>query len=173
MWWIIIIGIVVVLVIVLNNKKSESGNHSSYGNTASMENLFNDMYKDLSKSQREALLDLASMFATHIGASSGNMNAVNSIFVPYSHMLGFNKAETMKRWGNLSGFNPKNMVSVLKTIDDKGVMDMALYTCFSLVNINRDPTMVDLVGGIFNQLGYEDEEIISTVKKIQALGTMF
>jgi len=174
MWWIIIIGIVLVLFFIFNKNKnkSESYNQGSYSSSPSAENLFNDIYKDLSKSQREALLDLTSMFATHAGMSSNDMSAVNSIFVPYTHMLGFSKAETMKRWGNLSNFNPQDMISELKTIQEKGILDIALYTCFSLTCISNDPTTVQLLGGVFEQLGYTEEDIASTIQKIHAVGNM-
>lgn len=79
----------------------------------------------------------------------------------------------MKRWGNLNNFSPKNMVEKLKKITDKGVLDTVLYTCFCMVRINKDETMILLLSSVFNELGYSDDEIINTVQKIEALGNYF
>jgi len=168
MWLIIILCLIVVAYLVLRK-----GNRHDVNTASSNIYPVSEMYESLSREERMALLDLASMFASHIGVTSGNMLAVNSIFVPYTHMLGFNKSETMNRWGNLSNFNPKDMVEKLKNITDKGVLDTALYTCFCMVGINKDETMIQLLSNVFNELGYSDDDIINTVQKIEALGNYF
>jgi len=50
---------------------------------------------------------------------------------------------------------------------------LSLYTCFSLVSINRDPTLVQLLASVFIHLGYNEDDIISTVQEMRALGKMF
>ena len=66
----------------------------------------------------------------------------------------------------------EQLLNALSSID-KNLLDVTVYDCFGMCAISNNPEAFNAMEGMFNDLGYSNEDIVGIIKKAEALGQMF
>lgn len=65
-----------------------------------------------------------------------------------------------------------SFIQKMKTITDKSILDQTLYMGFCIAQTCRNGEAYEYVGYVFEQVGYSEDDIKDTIKKIGLLGNM-
>ena len=135
----------------------------AYGEMAS------GIFDGLSIEQRGAILCTQFMFAGftfHTPAQNVAMQMVESM----QTALRLNRTEAEMYSAKFN--EPEKLISMMKTINNQGAMDLIVYNSYGLVALSGRRDGIEVLYKFFSELGYSQQDVNNVVDKIEALGNM-
>ncbi len=138
--------------------------------------IISSMYEGLTTDQKKSIINLMYM----IGTSAGDDELRVRKTVAFSNQalsMNVRPDDCIKQ---LKTYGTEKIFSDLQGIEDSGVMDMVVLSCFQLVaemnmpNLNNiNPAMEDCFYQSFERLGYSEQDIEQVIQKINAMQQYF
>jgi len=172
--FLIIVGsvIVVIVAIMAKNNQQQQQQQINYS-TNEIESPIQNMYNVLSTEQKYSFVNLLSTFQELSRNSLSKHEATQIVnFTCSSLGVSLSQSENYFNSHNLV----EGMIKQLRTIKDRAILDSILYDCYCLVMLAHGKEQNNgflLLDKVFGELGYTEDEMINTIKKIQALSKMF
>lgn len=145
------------------------GNNSSSSTSNPLDDLGIDIGSNLSLDQKWAIVCFEFSLAS-FAKGEGERREAQKLIDQESRMLNVNPRELSTYVNKYK--DPKVIISVLKTINDNGLLDQIAYTCFGIAHICNNKEAISYYVYSFEQLGYSEDDIIKLIEKVELLGKM-
>lgn len=140
-----------------------------FGNKSSTDNLGVNIGSNLSLDQKWAIVCFELSLASFAKGERERKEA-QKLIDQESRMLEVNPRELLSYVEKYK--KPEVIISALKTIFDKSLLDQIAYTSFGIAHICKNKDAIAYYSYSFEQLGYSEEELIELIEKVQLLGKM-
>lgn len=130
-----------------------------------------EIYKNLSVQQKYSIMGILFYFQ---GFCLGrpDANEANKIVFFNAASLGVDIAQAMN-FVETRLNTSDSLIRGLQTIRDRAILDSIVYACFCLSKISHKDEAFKSLIAVSEEMGYTGEEALNTIKKIEALGSMF
>ena len=134
--------------------------------------LQSDMFANLSQTQKFAMVTmLASLAAAPANAERAAM-AQRMMFTD-AEMMGITQNMMLNYMQTHTKSSPQVLISTLKTITDRNVLEWLIYCGFGIISVNQNDDAFCIFCDWGEQLGYKPEDIERIVKKTEAICNQF
>ena len=131
-----------------------------------------DLFTNLSQTQKFAMVTmLASLAAAPANAERAAM-AQRMMFTD-AEMMGITQNMMLNYMQTHTKSNPQVLISTLKTITDRYVLEWLIYCGFGIISVNQNDDAFCIFCDWGEQLGYKPEDIERIVKKTEAICNQF
>lgn len=131
----------------------------------------NDLYSGLTTKQKAAVLELMMALAGFGPGTPAFISKVNNLMKTASDYMQISASE-YKRYkfslGDLDG-----IVSTLKAINDRQVLDCLFLSFFSVVVESKSQQALSALLNIYSQFGYSEDDCFHIVQKAKAVSQSF
>lgn len=131
-----------------------------------------DMFSGMTVRQKSAVLDLMSLLAGFGPGTFAYISKINHLMKIASNNMHIS-ANEYKKYKHSFFENQNGLVTELKSINDKAVLDCLFLSFFSVVSETKSEQAVSALLKIYSQLGYTEDDCLHILQKTEALSQMF
>lgn len=130
-----------------------------------------DMYSGMTMRQKAAAMNLMMVFGGSCPPTPAAISEVNKIMTYAGRSMGISGKEYKSYTDSYGGV--KGMISELKGIKDRTVMDALFLSFFSIVSIGKSEQALSALLNIYSEFGYTEEDCYAILQKTEAISRHF
>lgn len=132
------------------------------------EQLQLDLFANLSETQKFAMATMLMSLAAAPTSADKNAMVQKMVFTDTT-MMGLTQSKLLNYIQTHSKSNSQAIISTLRTITDKNVLEWLIYSGFGIIAVNQNEKACSVYFDWWQQLGYEPEDIKLIVKKVETI----
>ena len=127
------------------------------------------MFTDLIMNQKMAMFSLMANLAA-APTERERQEVVQKMLMSSASQMGLTMPQIVGFMQSGKKMSEAEILSNVRTIKDEGIMQWLIYTAYGIIAVNQNSQALNKFLSWFNQLGYSESYIKSTIDKIEAIG---